>query len=499
MIRIIPSTKTSIGNFFKEKDKTTLLFIAIATAFGLFFVFSTPLLWGADETTHVGRVYQISQGTVFSQKVEDGYVSVNAGGFGFGGMVPLNLKRLIEYTNYDFNVNGPQQTAGVKWVDKPQDYKEFGKLTLKGDKVAYNFSNTAIYSPVAYAPSVAGFKVAQLFNLKLGPTIYFGRIFALLFYVAVVAFVLRSIRNMRLKWVIFVVALMPGAVYQASFINADTVTIALALGIVGLLGKGLMKAGGKLTKYEFFLLLACAIFLPVAKPSYFLFTPLVLLIPLKSLPFRRYARIATIGSVVLGYVVFALWQYKTRYLEDASKYIIAGVVPWWLQIDESRQITYIVRHPLDYIVTFFRTILIADNGYFDGLFGKLGFNYVQVPAMAMMASLSAMVLGVMSSEKQSVDRKKLAILLITCLGTIGLIFTVLYITISSVAMSTIQGVQGRYFLPLLPLVLFTIVYASRSRIDFKKFSYKHLTLLIPALVVFSLLTSALRYFYVTWG
>ena len=89
---------------------------------------------------------------------------------------------------------------------------------------------------------------------------------------------------------------------------------------------------------------------------------------------------------------------KTRYLSNASKYDIAGVVPWWTEIDSTRQLHYVISHPFTLIENFLRSVTLNDTDYFDGLFGKLGFNYVYVPGIAVIASFSSLVLGVSGAE-----------------------------------------------------------------------------------------------------
>ena len=45
-----------------KRLKTDHIFALIA--FFRIFVFRTPLLWGTDETSHIARVYQLSEGDV---------------------------------------------------------------------------------------------------------------------------------------------------------------------------------------------------------------------------------------------------------------------------------------------------------------------------------------------------------------------------------------------------------------------------------------------------
>lgn len=486
-------TQNSMKQFLQTKCTVHILFIVISVFFGLFFVFVTPLLWGADETTHVGRVYQISQGHVSPEKVHEGY-----SGYGYGGTIPSNLMEVINYVNYDFNVNTHQVIAGVKYVDNPSQYRIFANLPLSGRQVQYNFSNTAIYSPISYIPSVIGFKVAEIFKLHIGPSIWLGRICDLAFYIAVLAFVLRALRAFRVKWVIFAIALLPMTLYQASIITADTVTNALAFAIVGLVLKALLSKD-RLTKAETIVLALSALALPVAKPSYLFISLIAILVPVTKIPVRHYKRFILPIAIVLGLLALVVWQYETRYLSNASKWIIAGVVPWWTQIDSGGQIKYILGHPLSIVVDFVRTTILNDIDWFTGMFGRLGFDYVQVPAMAIIASISALVMSAVGSETMPMRRKHQLFIGAVMIATTVTMFAIFYVTISAVGMSTIQGIQGRYFLPLLPVAALLLLTMTRTRLAFTKDSYRRFTAALTCLVIFSLLVSAIKFYYITWG
>ena len=150
-------------------DRATLVFVALCSIFGVFFIISTPLLWGADETSHVGRVYQIAHGHIFAKVVQD--KDAYSSQYGFGGELPTNIKKVVNYVNYDFNANSHQVISGVKDVDIPSDYKAFFNMPINKELVSYNFSNTAIYSPLSYIPAVVAFVISGLLNLNFGPTI----------------------------------------------------------------------------------------------------------------------------------------------------------------------------------------------------------------------------------------------------------------------------------------------------------------------------------------
>jgi len=489
MLRRVPGwLKTAHGSF-----------IVLAVVFGVYFVFSTPLLWGSDETSHTGRVYQITHGQILSGKIYD---KTSYSHEGYGGVIPANLRKVVDYVNIDFNANSDQKIPGIKTVDNAADYRTFSKLPMSGSRVNYNFSNTAIYSPVSYVPAVIGLGLAQVLHLYIGPTIYMTRLFDLTFYVAAIAFLLYALRNLRLKWVIFAVALLPSALFQAATINADMMTNVLAFIVVGLVMKAILSKNS-LSKPELAVLIISTLCLPVVKPSYLFLSVLALLVPGRMIPFAslgRYKKWLMPAALVLGIIIYGLWQYKTNYLTNAVKYIIAGVVPWWQDIDSAGQIHYVLTHPFAFLATLVRSMVINDSLYFNGLFGRIGFSFMQVPAVAIIGSFLAMALSVLGSERMLTVRRNLLVIAAVAVLTVLAVFGVCYLTISAVGMATIEGVQGRYFVPILPVLLFGIAYVTKTRIDITKLiAYRRVAVTIVCLVAVSLLATAVKYQYVIWG
>lgn len=475
----------------QKLDLATIAFILIASVIGLFFVFKTPLLWGSDETSHVGRVYQLAHGTILSQEVHQGY-----SGYGFGGYVPSSLLDVVNYVNVDFNQNGPQKISDVRWVDAPRDYTRFAELSLKTPLVPYNFSNTAIYSPVPYIPAVIGFEIARAGNLTLGPTIFLGRVFDLVFYITITGAALFALRGYKIQWLLFAVGLFPTYIFQSSTINADAVTNTIAFALIVLLAKALL-ARVRLSTFETCLLLVCAFLMPITKPTYIFLSLLILLVPAKKMSLSKYGKAVSVTTVFAGLVLYGVWQFDTAYLSNASKWIIAGVVPWWQNINASAQLKYVIGHPLDFIKVLLRTVLITDNAYRDGIYGRLGFDYVIVPALTQELAGLCVVLGVLVSEKFVIPKKILVLFSAVALTSILAIFGTLYITICEVGQLSIWGVQGRYFMPILPLVLLIAIIVFKIRIN--DIGQKKIGVTMITLMSVGLLLAAAKFYYVTWG
>ena len=149
--------------------------------------------------------------------------------------------------------------------------------------------------------------------------------------------------------------------------------------------------------------------------------------------------------------------------------IIANLV--WLKISSTylalykdgnsgEQFSILLHNPIYYLQRFLATINGAGGFYAYSLLGQeLGWN-----EFAKMATLLPTILGVILLYVNATDntlRLKLTryqniILTLIILAIIGLVFTSLYIQWNEPIDTTIRGVQGRYFIPIIPILTLLI-------------------------------------------
>ena len=144
------------------------LFLIIGSILGIVYVFISPLFTGSDEQNHYYRIYEVSEGIIVSGiNSEEKYV---------GSMMPSSLAETYEIVGDNTKI-------------KYKDINEMAKIKLdKKDKIMYGkivtkeYSNTALYSPISYAPHVVGFWIGKVFNCSPYIIGVLGRIFNLFFY-----------------------------------------------------------------------------------------------------------------------------------------------------------------------------------------------------------------------------------------------------------------------------------------------------------------------------
>lgn len=427
-----------------------VVFLLVAGVFGAVWSVLTPPFWGHDEITQFGRAYQVAHGGFLPEKIHDDR------GPAWGGDIPVSIDALMSYAFHNYNDHSDEPEPMV--VD-PNAYDQLAAAAVSDETKQLWFTNTAAYSPIPYLPQAAGIRIAEAFGLSVGGMALATRWAGLLAYLMIVGFALRTLRGHRVQWLAFTVAVLPIALFQAGTVTADTVTNALALLVSALVVKGLFL-GERLSKPETVAALAATVLLPVCKPTYVLIAMLTVLIPARRLGFGDGERVAAWQRVLpwatagLGAVSFAVWMKIAAPTGDGMS--LMRKEEHWGTVRPGDQLHGIVTDPFHFLRVFGDSIARRDQHWFTQFFGELGFSYVEVPALTILAALLAFGMSLGAAERFSpggADRKRTWLVLLTIAASVAMIYVTLYMSFTPVGYFIIDGVQGRYFVPLAVLGL----------------------------------------------
>jgi uncharacterized membrane protein len=442
------------------------VFTIIASLAGLVMIFLMPPFMVPDEFAHFDRSYQVAQGHVTSQTM-NGVT---------GGLAPIiNIK-----------------TTDTHHVPLVFDTRYFSPISKNND-VFTKFPNSAVYSPVAYLPQAIGIKIAQLSFPSIGLMLIFGRLLNLAVYIVLIFISIRIAKQG--KWVYVVVGLFPMAIQQAASLSSDVMTIALAFLTISLI-HGLFLQPNAISKKQGILLIMLAIMLGLTKQ-----TNVILLLPVFFLPLR----------------LFGDWKRKTLFIATVYITALASLLSWYLvtvhlhydikfspyNVNQAEQLSLVLQHPLGFLKLLFHTfvyegthgsgIFMADFfmsslvGFFSWLSYKLPLFFIITEYILLFISL------LYRDEKNESDNRSVGfsiLQLLTYLAYTVAIGLVLYLTWTTVGSTQIDGIQGRYFIPLLPLLIAPFVLLSKYiKILFKK-SYQ-MGLLVAVVATANLITMML--------
>ena len=441
-----------------SRHKLIALFVCIAALFGGIFAFTTPLFWGQDELTHFARSYQLSTGKILSEKLNDGQ---------YGDDIPeVAIAANTARTTDIINDKSPQHPH---LVDAGAQYEALGAKSINGPKQSVAFTNTVVYSPVAYMPYTVAVKISSILDLSLLHTVIVMRLAGLLSYITLAAIGLFILRKVGARWILLSVALLPTALYQASVVSSDGVII----GLTFILTAAAVKASlyrQKLTVFERWTGLIAAMLLPLLKITYFPISLLVLLLPATSPAARKRWMITKVAALGVTAILVGVWN---SLVSDAasSMHLIIGAAG--NGFSGSDQISFILHNPLAPVIAAVATMMTQSLDYALYMIGQLSAAMVTIPGVAIGCSVISLALAViLCADKMRVNKKAYkiaAILFAVCLMTAAAIYGTLYLTFTDVGAKRIGGVQGRYFIPLIPLLLICCsVFIAKARIHIGK-------------------------------
>ncbi len=414
------------------------IFVIVALMFGVVFVGLTPPLWGLDEPSHFARAYQISRGELLPH-VKDGSI---------GDLMPDNFIKLTNYRTYDIlDVIHGSDIIHRKDVTDASMYDKIGDAVPSSSQS--DFWSFATYSPVAYPGAVIGIVISNILKLTLLQTLFLARLFSLIVYVAIAAFAIWLMRDKKLVWLFFIMALVPTAIFQASTISADNVLIGLSLLFFALFFRALLDDSKN--KKVFFGLIAAAIMLPLVKVNYIFISFALLFVPGDFFLSKKVSVIYKTASLSFAVIASVAWTHLTK----VTSVSLISQRADHVSIVPTEQISFIISHPLYFIEASLRSIIIYGDRYYQQALFTISDNTIALPII-LTVMLSIVLVGIpiyARAEIQNV-RKQICLLGVGAIASSITIFAALYVAFTPTGWWFVDGIQGRYFTPLIiPIVL----------------------------------------------
>ncbi|WP_431802284.1 DUF2142 domain-containing protein [Microbacterium sp. bgisy203] len=432
----------------RRRFAADIIVLPIAAAFIAFFIVMIPQGWGMDEQSHVARAYQVSEGTLAPY--------VRADGRTLGAQVPQSIVDLQmdgHRASNDVDRGAPQWSRAD--FENAGDIARLASAPLRPEStVDFDISNAAASSAVAYAPAAVGMAVGRAAGLDTGGVLLAARISNALFSMALTWIAVRILRGFRAAWLSFVVVLFPSAIVQASYVTADTYTNAVAILVVSAAvrlcldrdpsARALLVAG------------VAGLGLAFAKPSYAVFLALVLVIPgPRLLPERwrsrsmrddvRRARAIRWGYLAIAAVLTAVILVATSSAASAISAMYGrGAVP-------AEQLKWVLAHPLDAAMVVGRSFVRYGDDWVRNLFGSIGYNGINLPEIAAVVLVAVIVVAALNAEP--LRRGRGVWFAIVGAGGVLVSMLALYLSFTPVGGAAVEGVQGRYFAPMVLPVL----------------------------------------------
>ena len=305
------------------------------------------------------------------------------------------------------------------------------------------------YSEVSYVPASLGLKLANFLKLPFSIKFKLGKLMNVLFY-SLIMFLALKITKIK-KRLLFVIGLIPTTIFMSAQYSYDPqITACLCLAMAVLINEFIEKEK-KLSIFNVCLFLGSIIFACFTKAIYTPLIFLMLLLPKKKFKDDKQHRNFKIGLLLIGILLLSTFILPTLTSADVVGDLRGG------NTSVSGQLSLIIKNPISYL-------LILKDNMFDLFFYKLfsketlgNFAYVLEISdnIYYMFLLLLIFVGFTDNDKKyKLPNYFKYIMLLMIFGIILFIWTALYLSFTPVGNMIINGVQGRYFIPLLfPLLI----------------------------------------------
>ncbi len=392
-----------------------VLYICWASVFGATVAWVMPPWQNADEPAHVERIIQIGLGGLLGERMPNAVGGISD---------PALLDAFAATRSLPFHADAKmthamtKQGGSVRWSHRP------GPMA---------FPNTAMYPPFLYAAAVPAALIGRLGRLHIVDTLRLMRVFDAVAAAVLGALALAVARRTRIA--ISAILVLPMSLALAASATQDALLIPVAALAVALVDRARSRPLQLPRAWTLTALAVCLGIVVTAKPPYLPLAALPLLLPA---PAGRARWWLAAG----GALAALLWSlHVSRDLGLAT----SGV-------DPRAQAMRLVHHPFVLAQVIANSIAQRWRLYVESMVGILGWLDTALPSGFVETARWIMPLALLSAMTPDAERSpwRRTLAAIAALAAAAAVFLSLYLIWTPLRGTVIEGIQGRYFLPLLP-------------------------------------------------
>ena len=431
-----------LGLFWLLKRKAKLEWVTTYClfGFGLVYLLILPAFSAPDEINHFAAAYKVSNQMLLQQATnEEGYVLIRVGDAG-------------EYDKF------PGKETYKKIYEKLFDFSNT-EATLVVEREALDAGGGVL----SHLPGAIGITVARLLKLNKSMLLILGRLMGLMFYCFCLYW---AVKKMPFgKMVFFVVSMFPMMLEESSSFGYDLMVNGCVFFTIAYIANLIYEKEQVTIRDIVIVSLLLFTFAP-CKIVYIFVAGMWILIPkekfinkkMKKEKFKLISTIIIIFSILAPNILINL----SRVSKISSS---SGVIFW--ANERGYGISDILENIPYSIYVFLKTLIENGEFYLKTLVGqRLGWLEIPVSQFTIMGFLVILFLEFFRGKKQYVIKSKERI----CYGSIAVVISLaiiasMWLAWTPISYDVIEGVQGRYFLPVIPLIYLTV--ANNEKIKIK--------------------------------
>lgn len=452
---------------FRKKTENVFLFSGAVLA--VIYLLLLPPMSVPDEEVHFKAAYTYAN-QLMGKDTEAGRVLMDKEDYQALKLFK-STPSLSEYDTLKENIGKSGRIAGTKEV---------------------HYSDTQAPA-VTYLPGIIGIVIGRLLGLNGILVIVLGRLCSILFYLFTMYWFIRLMPCG--KAAAFIIAILPMTIQQCCSYSYDSVVIEVVFLYLAVLF-GLLYRKEKIQRYHVVLYVIFMIIMAMSKGgTYMPLCLLTIMIPADRFKDKKQkwiftgsmAAIAVVAflSSTLSYVLYVASptaeQAATSYLEGEA-YGAAGLL----------------EDPMNFICLLTRTLFLSGDGFIETMLGmQLSWLNVFVSRIVIYGMLFMMILSIQQVKEKDGSRfevttvQKVSYAVCMVLSA-GMVFVSMFMSWTPKNSTAIAGVQGRYFLPLLPV--FLLLFYNRNLIQRKDMDrkYMYIAVCLQCVAVYGILLSLER-------
>lgn len=445
----IPITLVMVGLvLFLPTKKDWSIFLGIAVS-GILFSIVTPVLNSPDEYVHLARSFHIASG------------EINLGN------EPENLVITEDFFSIlDDYINPP---LAVDNYNHPSTNKTTHFRGL------IDFRATNAYWFIGYLPQVTGIVLGRMIGLGVGFIFYLGRICNAICYAALAYLAVRL--SGKFRQLMLLIVLLPMNLFLAGTYNQDSTALGLIYVIIGYFIHMISSKHPIQNKEVLLYTTLCSILISLKLP-YVLLIGLLLFIPKERFNIKhRYLKL--IAAILLVISLTVLWFISYQQIHSAAPLKNVGVAKQLAAIlsNPSKALTTLLR---EFFLTPYRLIMLFYFGLLDLPMKELLIPLFFFYTTAFLSNMNRLSLSL---------KTRLGSIVIA-LSIIAGIITVMYLTWTPVGLSNVHGIQGRYYLGVLPLLALGVTATKSKRLQLPSFSdeciFKSSLIILATVLIFTI-------------
>ncbi len=402
------------------------MYLLCGILLGSLYLVILPPLSAPDEWAHYATAYKISNQLMGVEATnEDGYIMVQA------EEMSGNAQALPDAGEYQYY------------------WENLLKRETNAEMIPSNQRGNQTFI-ASYVPQALGITLARLLGLNFTSRILFGRLFNLIWSVAAVS---AAIGWMPFgKKILFGTAMLPMTLHELASNSYDAWIIGFSMMFIAYC----MKLAYEKNKVENRDVAVLACLIGLLAPCKIVYAPMIglcLLIPREK--FGKMKRWAVSAAVVLGALVVMMLVVNGSTLGWYLDAEVSDNYVSWAE-DQGYTFSYFLEHPIELPVIMLNTLKVSGLLYLKTM---LGWRLGQLDPNLEISNLFYLALVVLllfsfipAADEKKVFRKgnKIWITVLICAVVFLTMFSML-VAWTAISSDVITGVQGRYFLPVLPL------------------------------------------------